>query len=178
MGNRVAGLCLMGLRRFNEAAAHFETALSALESDFVAATFVVQCYEANADLVRARDAARRGMSRIEKIISVQPDHSRAIGFGVGLLVTLGEKERAREWVLRGQLLDPRNVLMLYNFACAMVQLRDLDTAFELLRDFMSRMDAGLLHWLESDSDFDPIRDDPRFVTMLEETRQRLGVATS
>jgi len=177
MCNRVAGMCLMGLRRFNEAAGHFETAVAALESDFVAASFVVQCYEVNADTVRAREAARRALTRIEKVISVQPDHSRAIGFGVGLLATLGEKERAREWVLRGQLLDPRNVIMLYNFSCAMVQLRDLETAFELLRDFTSRMDAGLMRWLESDSDFDPIRDDPRFSAMLKEAKQRLGVET-
>ncbi len=94
MCNRVAGMCLMGLRRFNEAAGHFETAVAALESDFVAASFVVQCYEVNADTVRAREAARRALTRIEKVISVQPDHSRAIGFGVGLLATLGEKERA------------------------------------------------------------------------------------
>ena len=124
-----------------------------------------------------REAARRALTRIEKVISVQPDHSRAIGFGVGLLATLGEKERAREWVLRGQLLDPRNVIMLYNFSCAMVQLRDLETAFELLRDFTSRMDAGLMRRLESDSDFDPIRDDPRFSAMLKEAKQRLGVET-
>jgi len=175
MCNRVVGMCLMGLRRFDDAAAHFDKALAALESDFVAASFAVQCYQANGDRVRAREAARLALTRIEKVISVQPDHSRAIGFGVGLLVTLGEKDRAREWVLRGQLLDPRNVIMLYNFACAMVQLRDLETAFELLQSFMTQVHAGLLRWLESDSDFDPIRDDPRFGKMLREAKQRLGV---
>jgi hypothetical protein len=66
--------------------------------------------------------------------------------------------------------------MLYNFSCAMVQLRDLETAFELLQDFTSRMDAGLMRWLESDSDFDPIRDDPRFGAMLREAKLRLGIA--
>jgi adenylate cyclase len=175
MCNRVAGMCLMGLRRFDDAAAHFDKSLTALESDFVAASFAVQCYEANGDVVRAREAARLALSRIEKVIALQPDHSRAIGFGVGLLATLGEKERAREWVLRGQLLDPRNVIMLYNFACAMVQLRDRETAFELLQSFMTQVHAGLLRWLESDSDFDPIRDDPRFGAMLAAAKTRLGV---
>ncbi len=91
-------------------------------------------------------------------------------------MTLGEKDRAREWVLRGHLLDPGNLIMLYNFACAMVQLGDTDTAFELLPGFMAQMHAGLLRWLESDSDFDPIRGDPRFVTLLTDVRRRLDVA--
>jgi len=34
-----------------------------------------------------------------------------------------------------------------------------------------------MRWLESDSDFDPIRDDPRFSAMLKEAKQRLGVET-
>lgn len=177
MASRVAGHCLMGLRRYAEAAVHYETAVAALESDLVAASFVVQCYEAVGDRARALDAAKRGMARIEKVIAAQPDNSRAIGFGVGLLVTLGEKDRAREWVLRGHLLDPGNLIMLYNFACAMVQLGDTDTAFELLPGFMAQMHAGLLRWLESDSDFDPIRGDPRFVSLLTDARRRLGVAT-
>ncbi|HEX7375068.1 MAG TPA: hypothetical protein VF277_08835, partial [Steroidobacteraceae bacterium] len=175
MSNRVAGMCLMGLRRFDEAAARFESAVAALESDIIAATFAVQCYQATNDTGRAIEAARRALSRVEKVIATQPDHSRAIGFGVGLLATLGEKERAREWVLRGQLLDPTNVVMLYNFSCAMVQLGDLETAFELLRDFTAHMQPGLLRWFESDSDFDPIRQDPRFVTMLADAKLRLGV---
>ena len=174
MSNRVAGMCLMGLRRFDEAAARFETAVAALESDIIASTFAVQCYEAMRDTGRAVEAARRALSRVEKVIATQPDHSRAIGFGVGLLATLGEKERAREWVLRGQLLDPANVVMLYNFSCAMVQLGDVETAFELLRDFTANMQPGLLRWFESDSDFDPIREDPRFVTMLADAKRRLG----
>jgi hypothetical protein len=37
------------------------------------------------------------------------------------------------------------------------------------------MHAGLLRWLESDSDFDPIRNDPRFGAMLQDAKLRLGV---
>jgi hypothetical protein len=35
------------------------------------------------------------------------------------------------------------------------------------------MHAGLLRWLESD--FDPIRNDPRFGAMLQDAKLRLGV---
>jgi adenylate cyclase len=174
IAHRVAGLCCIGLRRFTEAAVHFEAAAASLESDFTAASFVVQCYEANGDLVKAREAARRALSRIEKVVAAQPDHGRAIGFGVGMLASLGERDRAKEWVVRGRLLDPGNVSLLYNFACAMVQLRDIDAALELLQSVTDQMNAGMLSWIEADSDLDPMRDDPRFRAMLEQARQRLG----
>jgi adenylate cyclase len=176
IAHRVAGLCCIGLRRYAEAAVHFEAAAASLESDFTAASFVVQCYEANGDLPKAREAARRALTRIEKVVAAQPDHGRAIGFGVGMLASLGERDRAKEWVVRGRLLDPGNVSLLYNFACAMVQLRDLDAALELLQSVTDQMNAGMLSWIEADSDLDPIRDDPRFQAMLQAARQRLRSA--
>jgi hypothetical protein len=38
------------------------------------------------------------------------------------------------------------------------------------------MNAGMLSWIEADSDLDPIRDDPRFQAMLQAARQRLRSA--
>ncbi|MFO1392354.1 MAG: TIR domain-containing protein [Steroidobacteraceae bacterium] len=176
IAHRVAGLCCIGSRRFDEAIVHFEAAAASLESDFTAASFVVQCHEANGDFAKAREAAKRAMTRIEKVVGAQPDHGRAIGFGVGMLASLGEKDRAREWVERGRLLDPGNVSLLYNFACAMVQLRDTETALELMQAVTEQMNSGMLSWIQADSDLDPIREEPRFRTMLEQARQRLTVA--
>ncbi len=174
IAHRIAGLCCIGLRRYDDAAGHFEAAAASLETDFTAASFVVQCHEANGDLPKARDSARRALTRIEKVVAAQPDHARAIGFGVGMLATLGERDRAKEWVVRGRLLDPGNVSLLYNFACGMVQLRDMDAALELLQAVTDQMNSGMLSWMEADSDLDPIRDDPRFGGMLDRARLRLG----
>jgi adenylate cyclase len=176
IAHRIAGLCCIGLRRYQDAVVHFEAAAASLESDFTAASFVVQCYEALGDMAKAREAAMRAISRIEKVVAAQPDHGRAIGFGVGMLASLGERDRAKEWVVRGRLVDPTNVSLLYNFACAMVLLRDTETALELLQSVTDNMNAGMLKWIEADSDLDLIRDDPRFSTMLELARQRLGAA--
>jgi adenylate cyclase len=174
IAHRFAGLCCIGLRSYTDAAAHFEAATASLESDFTAASFVVQCHEANGDSLKAREAARRALTRIEKVVAAQPDHGRAIGFGVGMLASLGETERAKEWVVRGRLLDPGNASLLYNFACAMVQLHDVDAALEQLQGVTEIMNAGMLKWIEADSDLDPLRDEPRFRAMLEKARQRLG----
>jgi adenylate cyclase len=50
VGNRIAGLCCLGLRRYDEAIGYFELAAAAMESDFTAATFISQCYKSKGDM--------------------------------------------------------------------------------------------------------------------------------
>ena len=50
------------------------------------------------------------------IVAAEPDHGRARGLGVAVLATLGEAERAREWIARGRLVDTDNVNLHINFA--------------------------------------------------------------
>jgi adenylate cyclase len=127
VANRVAGLCCMGLRQFDEAIRYFDVAVEVMETDFTAAVFIVQCYQAKRDEVRTREAARKALSRIEKVVSDEPGHSRAIGLGVYILAILGERERAVEWATRARLIDPaqgtrrRSVLRSGDEAAADVQ---------------------------------------------------------
>jgi adenylate cyclase len=178
VANRLAGLCCMGLRRYEDAIRHFEVAVDVMESDFTAAGFIVQCYEAKNDLLRAREAAGKALKRIEKIVSREPGHSRALGFGVGMLATLGERERAIEWATRGRLIDPENVNLQYNLACAMATLGERDRAIIILQGVADCSSTGMLMWIEADSDLDPLRSDPRFDEMISRTRARLATTTA
>ena len=174
-GNRVAGMCCMALRRFDDAVRYFEKAASRVETDFVAASFAVQCYEANGDVVRAREAAHRALARIEKVIAAEPDHGGHSDTGPGSGHAGREASARKEWIARGTLLDPRNTILHFNFVCAMVQLRDLETAFELLQSFMTQVHAGLC------AGSSPTRTSIRFATirdfgaMLAEAKARLGI---
>ena len=47
-----------------------------------------------------------------------PSNGAAISFGVSALAALGERDRAMEWMERALLIDPDNLNMRYNFACA------------------------------------------------------------
>ena len=178
VANRLAGLSCMGLRRYDEAVGYFETAAAQMESDFTAASFIVQCHEVMNDVEGTQLAAARAMKRIEKIVSEDPGHGRAIGFGVSILVTLGQKERAREWAKRARLIDPDNANLQYNLACAMSLAGDHDEALTILRGVADRSSPGMLSWIESDSDLDPIRSNPGYVEIIEGARLRLAGKTA
>ena len=83
-GNRIAGMCSMALRRFDDAIRYFETAAAVVETEFTAASFASQCYEAKGDTAGARAAAKRALARDRKVIAAEPDHGRALGYGAAL----------------------------------------------------------------------------------------------
>jgi adenylate cyclase len=172
VANRMAGLCCMGLRQYDEAIRYFEVATDLMDSDFTAAIFVVQSFIAKNDKSRARDAARKAMTRIEKLVAAEPGHSRAIGLGVYALSVLGQRERAVEWATRARLIDPDNSNLHYNLACAMSTLGEHDRALTILEGVAERASQGMLRWIEADSDLDPIRSNLRFETMIARAKAR------
>ena len=174
IGNRIAGLCLLALRRYDEAIQHFEVSAAAMESDFTAACFSSQCYKALGDHDRMRAAARRSLDRIEKIVAADPGHGRAIGLGVNMLAFLDEKERAREWATRARLVDPENVNLHYNLACAMSSLGDIELTLDTLTSIAERLTPGMLSWMETDTDFDPIRTEPAFQALMQNLKARFA----
>ncbi len=176
VGNRIAGLCLMGVRRFDDAIGHFEHAAAAMVTDITAASFISQCYKAKGDTERMKSAARMTLGRIEKVVAADPGHSRAIGLGACMLADLKENERAKEWVTRARLIDPDNVNLHYNLACAMASLGEIDLTLETLAGVASKLSPGMLSWLEADNDFEPVREEPRFKAMIDQVKARLAQA--
>ena len=115
----------------------------------------------------ARKAKARGTpakleATPEKVIVAEPDHGLAIGWGVSALVALHEVDRAKEWTSRALLLDPDNTNLIFNLACNMVLLGELDKAIELLAPVFARVQRQNLLWFAADTTLDPIRDHPRY----------------
>ena len=173
-GNRVAGMCCIALRRYDDAIRYLEKAASVVETEFVASSFATQCYEAKGDLEGMRAASRRALSRVEKVIAVEPDHGRALGYGAGLLASLGEADRAKEWIERGTLLDPNNTILHFNFVCALARLREIEPALDLLSSVIDKASKGWLVWLDNDSDLDPLREQPRFKEIVAMAKARFA----
>jgi adenylate cyclase len=160
-------------RQYDKAIEHLTRAASIVETDFWAFGMAVSCYEAKGDSDGARAAARQTMERVEKRVAAEPDNGNALGFGVGALVRLGERERALEWAERALILDPDNRNLRYNMACAMVQLREFDRALTLLEPICTSTNRQGFEWFKVDSDLDPLRDDSRFKALIERTQARL-----
>jgi adenylate cyclase len=98
-----------------------------------------------------------------------------MSFAVGALATLGEVERAKEWAARALLVDPDNHNMRYNFACMrVVDLHDPEGALELLGPLFEVVSLDAVNWAKVDSDFDTLRDHPRFKAMLAAAEARLA----
>jgi adenylate cyclase len=92
------------------------------------------------------------------------------------LAALGEADRCREWIRRAMLIDPDNILMRYNFACALCRyLKDLNGALDLLAPYTAKVLRSDIEWMKVDPDLDLLRDDPRFKAMLAEADARVSV---
>jgi adenylate cyclase len=124
---------------------------------------------------RIPEISRRLLERAEKVALAEPDNGTAMVSVISALAGLGEFERAREWIERALLLDPDNLNMKYNIVCALViDFHDHDAALELLEPMTKVLFDDSLRWLKVDADLDPIRDDPRFVAMIDAWEKRLG----
>jgi adenylate cyclase len=87
--------------------------------------------------------------------------------GAAALVTLGQNDRAKEWLNRTLAIDPDDVLTQYNAACVYARLGENETAFDLLERLLPNANHETRAWIKHDSDFDSLRDQPRYQKILE-----------
>jgi len=163
-------------RRFAEAVPYYRKAAALREDLIDPASMLQSTCAALGDTAGARRAAEMALERAEKIIAKNSSNGSAMAHGAFALATLGQRERAREWIDRALLLDPDNLQMRYNFACTLcTHLQDPDGAIELLKSVLTRDPGGSnLEQARTDPDFDPIRQDPRFQALMAETEARLA----
>ncbi|MCR6645119.1 MAG: hypothetical protein NVV62_11755 [Terricaulis sp.] len=173
--HRAAASMYLRQRRFAEAARHYEKATVLAEIDFTSPGMLVSCYSAMDDLPSARRAAQESLARVERVLAQDQGNGAAMGFGVGALMTLGQVERAKEWIARALLIDPDNITMRYNFACSVAaDLKDVDLALELLAPCLERTKTNIVKHVKSDPDLDILRDDPRFQAMIASAEARFS----
>jgi adenylate cyclase len=114
------------------------------------------------------------VSEAQKALDQDPSNGAALGIIAGGYAVIGETERAREWIDRAMLIDPDNLTMRYNFACILAaHLNDPDAALKLLGRILVNAPETYARGAETDPDFDNLRDDPRFQSMIADARTRL-----
>jgi adenylate cyclase len=133
----------------------FERAGAIRPDDFAPLALLVTALNS----LRRRDDAIR-VSRLtydaaRKHLELNPENPRALYMGAGALSHRGESEKAREWNRRAMATEPDDAGVLYNTAEALTALhKAIDQGF------------GNWKWIDYDSDFDSIRNEPGFLDAL------------
>jgi adenylate cyclase len=164
-------------RRPNEATRYYEKSMSLMETDLHSGSMLLTCYTALGNSQAALRVARITLSRVEKMLAQDPNNATGMGNGAIALATLGEAERAKDWINRALLIDPDNMNARYNFACSLTSFMkppDVDAALELLAPVFEKIAAGFLNHTKVDPDLDPLRNDPRFKTMIAAAELRIA----
>lgn len=102
--------------------------------------------------------------------AVNPGDARAVYLSGLSLLRLGETEKGLQWIERALAIDPEDLLLLYNVACAFSIAGETERALAALEKTVAN-GFGNLAWLENDSDFDSIRDHPRFAAIVDRLRR-------
>ncbi len=153
--------------KLERAVALFERAAQIKPDDYQSVCLLINLYRSLGRDQDTEDAARKGINLAERELNLHPDDPRPAHLGIAALIELGERERAREWISRALAIDPDDVHTLYNVACGYTKLGDIEMAFDLLERSLPHCGPELKKWIKHDSDFDDLRNLPRYQKILE-----------
>ncbi|HYK44240.1 MAG TPA: tetratricopeptide repeat protein, partial [Parafilimonas sp.] len=136
--------------------------------DFQSILLLGQVYRVlNSD--KAEDAFIEGVKRLRKYVELNPDDIRALSFGAGALLEIGNRDEAYQWMNRALELDPRNAGVLINGSCLFAKAGDKERALDVLERAVD-LGYGKKDWMENDPDYDNIRHESRFKELMERIR--------
>jgi adenylate cyclase len=154
--------------KLEQAATLFERVAEIKPDDYQSLILLIQIYRSLGRDGDIKSAARRGVERAERYLALHPDNPRSATAAAVGRVTLGDNDRAREWLARALAIDPDDVWNQYNAACIYANLGDIEQALDVLERVLPQAGYELKHgWIQHDSDLDPLRSHPRFQKMLE-----------
>src|ERR1700737_2890041 len=149
------------------AAKLFERASEIRPDDYQTPCLLIAIYRSLGRLDDSTAAARAGSKLAERELALHPEDPRPAHLGAGALIAMSETERARDWLARALAIDPDDPLTQYNVACGYSNLGDLEAALDTIEHAIPRWGLELVNWARHDSDFDPLRNYPRFQKLLD-----------
>ena len=161
--------------KLDDAQRYLERATELAETDFHSRGMLSALYLARGDVEHARECAAKMIDHVQGALARDPDNGAALAYGALSFAALGNFERAREWIDRALLLDAENMYMRYNLAWPVLAFfNDKEEALELLGPALAKAGKTLISLAEADRNLDPLRDDPRFQSMLESAKARIA----
>lgn len=114
---------------------------------------------------RGRDLARRALQAALRQIDIDPENVRAYYFAAIMQLHLGATEAGRSNVETALAMRPDDYGTLYNAACFHALAGEHERALDLL-ERAANTGEGFPDWIEQDSDFDSLRELPRYRALL------------
>jgi adenylate cyclase len=110
-------------------------------------------------------ADRRAIKLMLERLELNPTDARAANLLAATYATMGETAKAIDYAERSMVIDPDDAMLLYNICCTYTLLGRNDEAIAALE---RAVDKGFGHreWIDHDPDLDPLRDNPRFQSIM------------
>ena len=122
----------------------------------------------------SNEVAKEAISVIEKHLKWNPDDARAFYLGAGSLQQIGAHERAERWIGKALAIDPTDSVVLYNVGCFYALAGQINKALNCLE---SAAEHGAISgsWMEHDNDLANLREEPRFLALLERLGRQVDI---
>ncbi|UCH85119.1 MAG: protein kinase [Candidatus Latescibacterota bacterium] len=152
--------------KMDKAARLLEMACIVRPEDYQAPNHLAMAYTALNEKTKAELAYRRCVENAEKHLELNPDDARGYQLGGISLIQLGEREKGIGWARRAAEMDPGNPVYLYNTACILSVAGETEEAIDC---FDRAIASGYRNkgFILNDPDLDPIRNHPRFLSLME-----------
>jgi adenylate cyclase len=147
----------------------FRRAAEVRREDFQSPLHLAQSLRMLGRFDEANAAGHEGIARAERVLELNPQDGRALSLAPGELFELNQHERAFEWSRRSLELYPDDMGTLINAACLRLRAGMKEEALDLLERAFSK-GWGKRDWIEHDTDYDSVRDNPRFQALLQKLK--------
>ena len=140
-------------------------------SDYQSPALLAFLYKTMGKEEKMAPVLHEALNKVERHLAFNPDDSRAIYLGADVLIRLGEKPKAMEYVKRLAATERDEPYLLYGIACLYSLIEKPEEAVYYLT---KSIEAGFAHrqYLEKDSDFDPIRTHPSYRALINNLKAR------
>jgi TolB-like protein/Flp pilus assembly protein TadD len=163
--------------KFEKAIDLYKDAARVNPADYQSPAYLAFIYQTTGQKDMMEPVLHEALYKIKQRLALNPDDSRAIYLGAGVLVRMGDKQQAMEWIKRLAATERDEPHLLYGIACLYSMTGRVEESIYYLK---KAVESGFAHrqYLAKDSDFDPIRTHPGYIALIKDLEMKEKDAAS